>query len=304
MSELLNYSSEEELKYILTANNLAESMEILKKNVYMRHIQPDMSKIPGGCVAQGMFENWEEGLKPKVKKLSNGTIVRIKDAIYDETIDGMKEFYLRQGAYSPVGVQGMQGGDGKVGSNRITCWDPQFALEMWRVILPFVDCKICDYQTSTDWWQISASQAKDTLFASIGEVVRPVSSTWRPVGVTPMVRFMNYQEGGEHYAHYDAGHIYKDPRFRTLMSGVLYLTSNSTGKTRFIRDGQSDQAVWDRDHSDHQARTLEESVETSLAPEKGSILLFDHRLCHDVSLYDGAEGDRTIIRFDVVFEAL
>lgn len=39
--------------------------------------------------------------------------------------------------------------------------------------------------------------------------------------------------------------------------------------------------------------------------EKGKILLFNHRECHDVQQYDGAEATgRIIIRGDVIYERI
>jgi ectoine hydroxylase-related dioxygenase (phytanoyl-CoA dioxygenase family) len=115
---------------------------------------------------------------------------------------------------------------------------------------------------------------------------------------------MRYNEDSEHFAHYDAGFFYPDSVYRTLKSMVIYLTTNDSGATRFIDDDQSDVHVWNRKHDDWNRRVYDSEVIYSSYPQKGSVLLFDHRLCHDVQQYDGKSGDRIIIRGDIIYETI
>ena len=47
----------------------------------------------------------------------------------------------------------------------------------------------------------------------------------------------------------------------------------------------------------------DDEVLAAVHPVCGDALVFDHRLCHDVARWDGP-GERTIIRADVVYEAV
>lgn len=127
---------------------------------------------------------------------------------------------------------------------------------------------------------------------------------WMAVGCTPLMRFMRYNKSGEHYAHYDAGYFYKDGMHRTLMSYVIYLTTNNSGATRFINDNQMSVPVWDRVHNDWMRRTEENEVIAESQPVAGSILVFDHRLCHDVKQFmpENEKESRIIIRGDILYK--
>jgi hypothetical protein len=84
---------------------------------------------------------------------------------------------------------------------------------------------------------------------------------------------------------------------------VIYLTTNQIGATRFIEDGQKDIPIFDRKHDDWDRKVLSSEVITGSLPEKGKVLLFNHRECHDVEQYDGGEKTgRIIIRGDVIYE--
>jgi hypothetical protein len=82
---------------------------------------------------------------------------------------------------------------------------------------------------------------------------------------------------------------------------VIYLTSNSSGATRVIKDGQEHLDVYDRNHSDWSQRSEDWQILYDVLPEIGKMFIFDHRLCHDVEQYDGLTGDRIIIRGDIIY---
>ena len=191
--------------------------------------------------------------------------------------------------FENVTVQGIKDvPDDRIGSIRTTAWSTKIADEIWEKKFKFFMQDIaCSTKTPTDWWQ--------------GDNERRL---WKPVGISPMLRFMKYENGGQHYAHYDAGHIYKDDKFRTLCSFVMYLTTNENGgTTRFIEDQQSDLNEWERKHEDWPRESREDEVLFRSKPIIGNVLVFPHRLCHDVEKYFG-DTPRIIIRGDVLFEAI
>ncbi len=197
----------------------------------------------------------------------------------------------RSGQASPVSVSGHPLGSGDIGSVRATAWAPELAAELWRCLERFITRQrtMTDF-TPTDWYAMDG---------------RLAHRQWRAVGIGPVLRFMRYESGGKHCAHYDMGFDYPDSR-RSLMSLVIYLTDippGSGGRTRIVHDGQERLPVWSRNHEDWTREVADEEVLVGVTPRMGDVLFFDHRLCHDVEPFQGPSS-RVIIRGDVVFEAL
>jgi hypothetical protein len=253
---------------------------------------PDMAKLPGGweISSKKKFDNVIRGHKEDILK----NVFVIRDCFSTEECDYLIKLFRDSHIESPVSVQGRKDQkDDRVGSVRATGWSTHLALQFWKKMKPFFDFRQMEDTTATDWWHVSEN------LISFPEKCR----NWSPVGLSPMLRFMKYQTNGQHYAHYDAGYIYPNPNFRTLMSVVVYLTTNpGSGSTRFIEDGQDHLPIWEREVEDWTREVEPAEIKASISPTKGSVLVFDHRLCHDVEKFEGPE-DRIIIRGDVLFES-
>lgn len=251
--------------------------------------KPDISKLPGG---------WEPGVKliPHLDEviqplqMRNGSLL-IRNALSNQDCESLISLMNSSPSVEEVSVQGRKDvPDYRVGSTRTTLWSPHLATQLWKKLSTDVGehtaIKLHSL-SATDWWQGD----KERVW-------------WWPVGLSPMFRFMRYEEGGQHYAHYDAGFIYPNDNYRTLKSVVIYLTTNREGgATRFIKDGQSDIPIWDRKHEDWLREVKPEEVTEKVQPIRGSILVFDHRLCHDVELYTG-KAPRIIIRADILYRSV
>lgn len=208
----------------------------------------------------------------------------IEDVITLDTCLTLIDMFERSKISSPVSVNGLKDEVLGIGSKRASGWSEYIASQLTQLIVPQLGALVCDPFTATDWWQDGRH------------------AVWKPVMVSPLLRFMKYEKDSEHYAHYDAGFFYEDGRYRTLKSLVVYLTTNRIGATRFIRDGQENLPVWERKHDDWNRRAREDEVIYSSYPVQGKALVFDHRLCHDVQQFDGGEGVRIIIRGDIIYE--
>ena len=195
------------------------------------------------------------------------------------------------GRAAPVSVSGHPTGDTSLGSVRATAWAPELAAKLWAKLAAGIEAeRSMDERTPTDWYALDG---------------RLAHRRWRAVGLGPVLRFMRYEAGGRHCAHYDAGFDYPDAR-RSLMSLVVYLTTvepGTGGRTRIVDDGQADLPLPARDHDDWTREVRDDEVVTAVRPVAGQVLVFDHRLCHDVERYTGA-GSRVIVRGDVVYQAL
>lgn len=178
-----------------------------------------------------------------------------------------------------------------VGSYRATTFNPSLAEQLWHRLRPIVPTvRFLGEFDPTDWF---------------GTPDRASHNAWRVVGLSPLLRFMRYPPGGHHLCHYDAGFDYGDGR-RTLMSVVFYLSDgagDSSGSTRFVNDNQAAIPVRLRNHDDWTREATLDEVLAKVEPLAGAALVFDHRLCHDVSAWNGPHH-RVIIRADVVYEAI
>ena len=269
---------------------------------------PDMSKIPGGKVIDRFNHYLSAASNTRcVDIVPSLSVFKLVGAL-DEISCARINHFAKQGTFAPVTVQGLQDvKDDNIGSYRFTMWNPVLAQKLescFRRAALNNDKRLgsadfFDYggitandQFPSDWWN------KDLSEKSPSNIFRK----WTYEGVSPMLRYMRYPKGGKHACHYDAGYIYPDGRHRTLFSFVLYLSTNKTGATRIIYDGQENLPVWERNHADWDREVTSDEVIHESYPQKGSVLFFPHRVPHDVQEYDGAEGDRIIIRGDLIFK--
>jgi len=243
--------------------------------------KPDITKLPGG---------WETEDKVTLKQNSNAkvnnyneSIKIVDDFLSYESCDELLEYMNKSQNFEYVDVQGKKTKEKvNIGSYRTTIWSINQAEEIWNVLKEYVEERSMKDTTSTDWWQEGKFRK------------------WKPIALSPILRFMTYKKGGQHYPHYDAGFIYGDSKYRTLSSVLIYLTNNANGATRFIKDGQEDKNIWDRDHSDWTRIAKDNEIITKVDAVKGRALIFDHRLCHDAEQYNG-DNDRSLIRADLVY---
>lgn len=248
--------------------------------------KPNFDLLPGGW---DCTEDWAFTLtNPGVQHYNRFSISLINNAIAEPDCNKLIDLFHRSPKVENVSIQGRKDiVDDRVGSTRTTMWNELLAKRIWENIKYFIPDVLADDYTSTDFWQQNPNNIRD----------------WEPIGVSPMLRIMKYQGNGEHYAHYDAGYIYEDPNYRTLKSVVIYLTTNENqgGCTRFIDDHQWGIPMANRNTEDWTERTPETKVYFSSTPIKGNILVFDHRLCHDVQVFTG--DTRMIIRTDIIYKA-
>ena len=215
-------------------------------------------------------------------------IMSLTDLITNESCDDLINLFRGSNIFEPVSVNGLKSENLGKGSHRATGYSVELAEQLSDIIIPNLLDLHCNDYTATDFWQYSTSVI------------------WKPIGISPMLRFMQYDNESEHYAHYDAGFIYPNKIHRTLKSFVLYLTTNEIGATRFIEDNQEHIPVWDRNHDDWDRRVNSNEILLESFPVKGKILIFNHRLCHDVEQYfPTTENEcRIIIRGDVIYEEI
>jgi len=190
---------------------------------------------------------------------------------------------LDRNKWLAVGLDGManERRPDQVGNYRLSNWNPDMADRLWERLHGFLpDLLLCDAKSPTD----HMGHAK-----------------WRPVGVSPLFRYIRYASGGQLVAHYDGAFVENETR-RTLMSLVIYLTTNQQGATRFLHDEQVGRDIEEYDFSDWDRAGKDEEVALRIAPQIGCGLMFGHRLLHDSEPLGLRDAEKIIIRTDVMFE--
>lgn len=189
---------------------------------------------------------------------------------------------LRSNAWQAVGLDGYANKPyEQIGNFRLSNYNEGFANALWQRLQPLLpSTRACDPWSPTD---------------------HDNHRLWKPIGVNPLMRFIRYEEGGQLVAHYDGTYAKTDDQ-RTLMSLVIYLTSNETGATRFINDPQAGKRMDEMDFSDWDRAGAADEIIFANPPRAGSALLFDHRLLHDGEPIGEGEGEKIIIRTDIIFE--
>lgn len=118
-------------------------------------------------------------------------------------------------------------------------------------------------------------------------------------------RFMKYENGGEHFPHYDSDYIHplydkKDNEVITKYSMVMYFTDCETGEIAFCDDFRRDHCNtdWDR-------QATPDELTIKIKPKAMKILLFPHTECHTVLKYIQSYNEpygRMICRGDLYFQ--
>jgi hypothetical protein len=122
-------------------------------------------------------------------------------------------------------------------------------------------------------------------------------TTWTPIGVNPLLRFMKYEKGSLLVPHYDAP--YKiDENTKTLSTIVIYLTTNTTGATRFIVESRDNHNYLDRNKLAN-----DDEVVKKIKPEIGKLILFNHRDFHDSQLLED-DNNKIILRTDLIYKKI
>lgn len=246
--------------------------------------KPDLKRLVAGWEPENI-PNLNDFVEPVPER--NPQALIIDHLLSQSECDSLIQLMQSSPVMAPVNYQGNPKQPEEYrGSMRVNIWSLTLAERIWQKISKYINPVDADELTLTDWWQGNQGRKK-----------------WQPVALSPLMRFMCYDTGGKHWPHYDAGFIYPDDNLRSLVSLIIYLTSDSHGgETRMIDDKQQG-PVWQRDHSDWSNEANDDQVLTSCKPVAGRALLFLHGQCHDVAEYHGIEP-RIIIRTDVIFEAV
>jgi hypothetical protein len=166
-----------------------------------------------------------------------------------------------------------------IGSYRASSFNEAWADLLWKRIFPLVN----DQRTSH-------------LFDAL-DIQR--ACTCRAQGVNPLFRYIYYPPAtGRLIAHYDESYA-QDEHHRTLMTLIVYLTSNHEGSTRFIKDDQHQLPKDQRDWKDWTTNANASDVLLESYPQEGTALLFDHRLLHDSLPL--VQESKLVLRTDIMF---
>lgn len=185
-------------------------------------------------------------------------------------------------SWVPVGIDGyLKNFNGIIGSYRASVYDQTLADYFFNTLKEYLNPNlILNEYATTDW---------------------DFHSNWKFVGINPLFRFIKYENNGILVPHYDASFIYNNEK-RTLKSLVIYLTTNNSGKTRFLNDQQINIPYQNRNFEDQFFKPLDKDIYFENSCIQGNAISFNHRLLHDSSMIDNEI--KIIIRTDLVYEKI
>lgn len=221
-------------------------------------------------------------LDPLPDYLPNGALVL--SHLIPSTICGVIRQQLARNAWLAVGLDGRANHTyDEIGNYRLSNWNEELASAIGRKIIPLLPKTYkCSPETPTD---------------------HDNHELWRPHSVGSLFRYIRYAEGGKLVGHYDETFVQNDD-CRSLMSLVIYLTTNERGATRFLRDPQYGKRMDEMDFRDWDRAGNPDEVLLSIPPQEGCALIFPHRLLHDSEPLLAGDPEKIIIRTDIFFERL
>ncbi|USV41110.1 2OG-Fe(II) oxygenase [Xanthomonas phage BUDD] len=184
-------------------------------------------------------------------------------------------FFAEAGAVYPVSVTGLENTDSGIGSHRFCAWDGEFAALLTEVI------KLLEHP----------------------QLINDNDNLLQFEAVSKYFRFMRYDQGGEHFPHYDSDFVVLDHartfgqsvRYATKYSLVMYFNDCESGEIAFIdNDPNPTKGDWSRQATD-------DEISLRIKPKAGKIVLFPHTLCHTVLPFTDKDSQRFIVRGDLIF---
>lgn len=123
--------------------------------------------------------------------------------------------------------------------------------------------------------------------------------------VADYIRFMEYQQDGEHYPHYDCD-FEIDENIITKYTVVMYFTDNpNDGEFVFVKDkdgvNPNDINIKNVFDYDWTSQATDDEVLLKINPSVGKIIVFPHSLCHSVLK---TNSPRKIARLDIAMEKI
>lgn len=228
------------------------------------------------------FYNLNKKIKTKINKESLYDFsLKLENIFSNGELDFLVNYINNEIEWIPVGIDGILKNykkNDKVGSYRASFYEQKLANYIWLKIKEgFPEVRKMKNDTPTNWDN---------------------SYLWKPIGVNPLFRLIKYKEGCRLIPHYDDSYI-KDSEIRTLNSFIIYLTTNETGKTRFLKDKQVNLDIKDRDYQDQFFIPKKIDILKEFKSIKNTGLIFDHRLLHDSE--ELINEEKIIIRTDILY---
>jgi hypothetical protein len=194
--------------------------------------------------------------------------------------DELKEKYASLGGVYPVSTTGIKTETDSIGSKRFCVDSPIIADALTSVI-------------------------RRTGYPN---VIITAEGQFEFLKVANYFRFMEYENGGEHYPHYDSDfrYVIGGVEYRTMQTLVMYFDDCDTGEFCFVEAPPMEvpdletalRADWTR-----QATVDEIAVDVPV--RCGRIIVFPHELCHTVKPFtDGLGKKRRILRGDLLYRKI
>lgn len=225
------------------------------------------------------FEVKSEYLKNNT--IQNGEVVEIYNLLNIKEFNEIKNF-IKEEKWLEVGYDGILKNykeNDETGSYRLSIYSEEIAKILWERI------KHINLDINVD-----AIENPD-----LGH-----HKNWKAIGINPLFRFIKYKKNNLLVNHYDSPYIF-DNNTRTLKSMVIYLTTNTEGKTRFFNDEQLNKNLSERSYEDSKTCGNIKDLKFSIQPKENKCVIFNHNLLHDSEPLTN-DKEKIIIRTDIIYE--
>jgi hypothetical protein len=230
--------------------------------------------------------------KYKKQKIETGEIIEIKNFLTKKEIKQLKKQIKKQskGKVPTNGKFHSLKEKEKIGAERSYIFSKRFSKKIKKRIKGIIEKEII-------------VNRKNDSIDYLGY------KNWKLKKVNPLLRIIEYKKYGKKYGgrlipHYDYPYD-KNNKERSLKTIVIYLTTNKSGATRFLKDNikkaRKEKSIYKKDYKDKDYIPKKNKIIKEVFPEKGKAIVFDHRMLHDAGEITYKEK-KIIIFMDIIYE--
>jgi hypothetical protein len=143
-------------------------------------------------------------------------------------------------------------------------------------------------------------EISDAKLRHVSNITLDLDGIWKPTGMNPLIRIVEYPAGGHFSPHYDGCHI-ENSECRSFLTVNAYLTDDfSHGETQFLTE--SIQLGTTTTTTTTSSPLLSQAIAVSVKPKKGRAIVFSHHMLHQAAPSGEGNENKWILRTDIMYQ--